>query len=45
MAPEPPPPPEVEAGTKEPLTVLDELLREGLLDTGDLVLFNRCVCV
>lgn len=30
---------------REQLTVLDELLEEGLLDTGDLVLFNRYVYI
>jgi hypothetical protein len=44
MAPPRPPPPEDKKDREEaePMKVLDELLREGLLDTGDLVLFNRC---
>jgi len=40
-APPPAPPPPPPLG--EEASVLDELLREGLLETGDLVLFNRSV--
>jgi hypothetical protein len=37
----PPPPPPSDEEDGEDASVLDELLREGLLETGDLVLFNR----